>query len=410
MSVNRARWLFGLGVSALALIGINCGEAAQEEAAGVIVGPADVVVLQADASLQQVQDVAPAGNGQIWVLQREAAPHVFIYSEDGRLVDSFGMSGPARTQFSNPFWLVPTGDSQRPMAIWDVGNRKLAVYTRDGRIMASPEVQRSRSNIYRDIEAESFGSPLYMARFGDGYVLMDNPGGLSTTVDYLRSELLLIPENGGPGEEFLDFRREFSDGIADLGRYVLYLAPIPLWTTCSSEELVLFDPFASRLRWYGPDGSELASDSVPLQSREMTEDDQRAFAWHRAELAWRKQTLRELDTAVIERSVDDHVLKHWNQYPEMTPYAVGMMCGEGRQVWLQEFSMRSSPLGLSAVWSVYEPGNAALTRVQLPDTFRALRIADGRIFGVSTEQSGMPAGAYVPIPDLTATASPTTPQ
>jgi hypothetical protein len=410
MSLNRKHWHLALIGAGGVLMVVGCGKSAEEEPPAVTIDPAQVVTLQADASLQQVQDVAPSGNGEIWVLQREVAPHVFIYSEDGHLQDSFGMSGPALTQLSNPFWLVPTGDARRPMAVWDVGNRRIAVYSPDARLVASHEVQRSRSNIYRDIEQESFGKPLFMSRFGDGYVLMDHPRGLSSTIDYLRSELLLIGANGGSGKEFIDFGREFSAGIAALGNYVLYLVPIPLWTTCSIQELVLFDPFASWLRWYGPDGSELASDSVPLRSREMTEEDQRAFAWHRAELAWRRQTLRELDTAVIERSVDDHVLKHWNQYPEMTPYAVGIMCGADRQVWLQEFSMASSPLGLSAVWSVYQPGRDDLIRVRFPETFRPIRLSDGRIFGVSTNESGAQMGAYVPIPDLSTTATPATPE
>jgi hypothetical protein len=409
MRLNRKHWLLTPVVTGVPLIILGCAESVEEGSPAVTVDPAQLVILQADASLQDVQDVAPSVTGEIWVLQREAAPHVFIYSEDGRLLDSFGMSGPARTQLSNPFWLIPTGDSQRPMAVWDVGNRRFTVYTEDARFVASPDVQRSRSNIYRDIQQESFGRPLLMARFGDGYVLMDHPNGLSSTVDYLRSELLLIGANGGAGQDFLDFRQEFSDGIAALGQYVLYLSPIPLWTTCSARELVLFDPFASRLRWYGPDGSELASDSVPLRSREMTEDDQRAFASHRAELAWRKQTLRDLDTAVIERSVDDHVLKHWNQYPATTPYAVSIMCGSGRQVWLQEFSTASGPLGLSDVWSVYEPGRDSLIRVQFPESFEPMRIANGRIFGVSTDGTGVQTGAYVPIPDLSTTAPPATP-
>ncbi len=410
MSLNRKHWFAVLGTAAAALAVVGCGEAAEEGSPPIMIDPTQVVKFQADASLQDVQDVAPSTTGEVWVLQREAAPHLFIYSEEGRLQDSFGMSGPARTQMTNPFWLVPTGDSPRPMAVWDVGNRRLVVYAANGRLMATPEVQRSRSNVYRDIERESFGRPLSMARFGDGYLLMDHPNGLSVTADYLKSELIVLDDGGGAGQELLDFGREFSDGITALGRYAMYLVPIPLWTTCSSEEIVVFDPFTSRLRWYGTDGTELASDSVPLRSREMTEEDQRTFAWHRAELAWHKQTLRDLDTTVIERSVDDHVLKHWNQYPETTPYAVDIMCQEGRQVWLQEFSMDWSPLGLSAIWSVYEPGKADLVRVQFPETFRPLRIWNDRVFGVSTDEAGNQRAAYVLIPDLTVQATPATPE
>jgi hypothetical protein len=118
MSLNRKHWFAVLGTAAAALAVVGCGEAAEEGSPPIMIDPTQVVKFQADASLQDVQDVAPSTTGEVWVLQREAAPHLFIYSEEGRLQDSFGMSGPARTQMSNPFWLVPTGDSPRPMAVW----------------------------------------------------------------------------------------------------------------------------------------------------------------------------------------------------------------------------------------------------------------------------------------------------
>ena len=372
----------------------------------VTIDPSAITTLQADSALQEVQDVAADESGQFWVLQRDEGPHVFLYSSDGRLLRLFGESGPARAQLSLPFWLVPTGDASRPIGVWDVGNRKLMLYGPGGDLVTAFMVDRARRDVYRDIDKESYGRPLYLARFGDGYLLQDHPDGLSRTGDYLRAQLITLYSDGQRKGLLMDFEEEFADGRASLGEYAELLVPIPLWTICESGELVLFDPFASRLHWLGPDGGELAQDTVPLQTRELTDDDINGYLFHTFEHRWYKQTTRELDTAVIERSIEEFMLSHFLELGEMRPYAVGIMCGSGRQVWLQQFSVADNPLGYANSWMVYEGEQTELRRVRFPASFRPLRIAGDRILGVHTDEQGIQTGAWVPIPDLSTAVLP----
>ena len=83
MSLNRKHWFAVLGTAAAALAVVGCGEAAEEGSPPIMIDPTQVVKFQADASLQDVQDVAPSTTGEVWVLQREAAPHLFLVSING---------------------------------------------------------------------------------------------------------------------------------------------------------------------------------------------------------------------------------------------------------------------------------------------------------------------------------------
>ncbi len=385
-------------------LAVACGEG-EPPMPTVTIDPSQITSLQADAALQQAQDVAVDESGQFWVLQRDESPHVFLYSAEGRLLDLFGEHGPARTQLSLPFWLVETHGEGEAMAVWDVGNHKLMFYGPNGRLEQARQVDRSSRDVYRDIDVESYGRPLDLQRFGDGFLLLDHVEGLSRTIDYLRSQLVVLNRFGQKIDTLVDFKREYADGIESLELAEL-LVPIPLWTTCESGEMVLFDPFASRLHWYGPDRMEQSSDTVPLRSRELERDDIDGYLFHTFEHRWKKQTTRELDTAVIERSIDEFMLNRFLELSPTRPYATGIMCGANRQVWLQEFVVEDNPRGYANSWIIHEPQQTEHIRVEFPASFRPLRISGGLILGVSTDARGIQTGAWVPIPDLSTATLP----
>jgi len=385
-------------------LAVACGEG-EPPMPTVTIDPGQITTLQADAALQQVQDVAVDESGQFWVLQRDQSPHVFLYSAGGQLLDLFGEHGPARIQLSMPFWLVNTREEGQAMAVWDVGNHKLMFYGPNGRLEQAHQVDRSSRDVYRDIDVESYGRPLDLQRFGDGFLLLDHVEGLSRTIDYLRSQLIVLNRFGQKIDTLVDFKREYSEGIESLELAEL-LVPIPLWTTCESGALVLFDPFASRLHWYGPDGIERSSDSVLLRSGELEQDDIDGYLFHTFEQRWNKQTTRELDTAVIERSIELFMLNRFLELSPQTPYATGIMCGADQQVWLQEFVVEDNPLGYANSWIIHEPQQTEHLRVEFPASFRPLRIVGGRVLGVSTDARGIQTGAWVPVPDLSTATLP----
>ena len=404
MNVNRYRRPLLSGATLGSLLMLACG-GGEPPIPAVTIDPATITTLQADAALQLVQDISVDESGQFWVLQRDNSPHVFLYSAEGQLLDLFGTTGPARVQLALPYWLVRTHVENEAMSVWDVGNRKLMVYGPTGGLQRAFRVDRSARDVYRPIDVESYGRPLNLQRFGDGFLMLDHVEGLFRTIDYLRSQLIVLNQFGQKIDTLIDFRREFADGIESLELAEL-LVPIPLWTTCESGEMVLFDPFASRLHWYGPDGMEQSSDSVSLRLRELEQDDIDRYLFHTFEQRWNKQTTRDLDTAVIERSIEEFMLNRFLELSPTAPYATGIMCGSDRQVWLQEFVVEDDPLGYANSWLIHEPQQVDHIRVEFPASFRPLRISGGRILGVSTNAQGIQTGAWVPIPDLSLAAAP----
>jgi hypothetical protein len=163
--------------------------------------------------------------------------------------------------------------------------------------------------------------------------------------------------------------------------------------------LVLLEPFTRALRWYNSDGALLATTRLPIESREITEEDMEIFWKKRFETLWEDEQQGEPDSTIIANSVDNYMLRHRDQIAIHGPVAVGMMCAGGREVWLQEFSTSDNPLGLGNRWLVHSPETGDRVYVQFPEGFRPLRIVDGRAFGVSTTSQGVEVVAYVSLPE-----------
>jgi len=395
--------------SAVGLIALfaACGGDREEPGTTIVIDAAQLVKFPADASLVQIQHVATSATGEIWALQRNAEPHVFLYSAEGALLDSFGPTGPALRQMSNPLWLLPGYYTGQPMSVWDAGNRRVIKFGEDASPVDQHPVQRSRADVYARIEEHSYGRPLQMARFGEGYLLEDHPTALATTGDYLRSKLLQLDAIGNRVAYLMDFGNEYSDDISSLGQFADLLVPIPLWTTCSAEEFVVFNPFANSVQYFGLDGSVLVSDSVPTVRKELSEEEQETYLRREMELQWLERRPGEpMDSTIIRNSVDNFLLHYWNRFTEYGPAAVNIMCRAERQVWLEEFSTADDPLGYGRRWIVHEPGQTEILRVQFPAGFRPWEVSpEGRVLGAYLGDAANPVVAYVDLPPLAPTGS-----
>lgn len=400
MTKHTLRALLVLGPS-LALVG--CGGGEQESGTTIVIDASQMVMFPPDEALKQIQHVVSDPTGEVWVLQRTEQPHVFRYSSGGELIDTYGPTGPARGQLSNPLWLMPGDDASQPMMVWDAGNRRVVKYDQRGRVADVPHpVQRSRAKVYAPIQEHSYGQPLQIARFGGGYVLEDHPTDLATTGDYLHSKLLRLDMWGNRIEYLMDFGNEYAEGIKTLGQFADLLVPIPLWTTCPNGEMALFDPFSYRLSFRAPDGTVTAVDSAPVVRRPITEEDQRNYLGREMLLRWQEQRPGEpVDGTVIKNSIDNFLLRYANRFTELGPAAVRMMCAAERQIWLEEFNTADDPLGFGNRWLVHDPGQTEMIRVQFPPRFVPWEVsADGRVLGSYFDAQGNPVVAHVQLPPL----------
>jgi len=378
---------------------IGCAGEVEDPGFTHVIDPSALMMFQADGSLESIEDVAVAGSGEVWALQRVRAPHLFVFSPEGDLLNSFAQTGGARRELSNPISLMPAEEVQWPMAVWDAGNRRISTFNPYGRASVVQATRSQGRTIYREIQQHSYSKPLAMDRFGDHYLLMDHSDGVAYTADYLHSELLRLGLNGELVDTLVDFDAVLADSIATLGRDVQYLAPVPLWSVCPNDELAVFDPFTRAVAFHGTDGALLATETVPIPVHEMTRETQETFLLHMFRLRWMEERPEEPDSTVLANSVEEHLTRHWDQFPTIDPPAVGMMCAGAREVWLQEFSTADHPLGLGNRWLVHTPGSVERVYVQFPDGFRPLRMIDRVVYGVAMADAGVDVVARVAVPD-----------
>ncbi len=379
-------------------LGLSVACASESEDLGTVfsVDPQSMVTLDAGSEFQGVQDIAVDVTGVIWALQKHNTPYVLRFSDQGELLNSFGLAGSARGQLSDPWSLLPTGNNSRPMQVWDTGNQRLVTFLGDGRFGDTRRIRRSRGMVSRDVGDHMSGQPLKLASFGDGYLLLDHPGGVGTAADFLESQLLRLDAAGAIVDTFLNFDREFSDGRTALGQQDM-LTPIPLWSVCSSGDLVLFDPFAHELRWYGLDGAITSRDSVSLPSDPITEEDRQTYLRYEFELRARAQVDGDPDSALVERSLERFLTYSGYRLSETAAPAVNIICDSTGRVWLEQFSTADHPLGYGRRWVVYRPETSDQVVVEFPEGFRALLIMGGKAVG-SHRAAGQESVAMVTLP------------
>ncbi len=101
----------GLGLSvACASEGVDLGTVFS-------VDPQSMVTLNAGSEFQGVQDIAVDVTGVIWALQKHNTPYVLRFSDQGELLNAFGLAGSARGQLSDPWGLLPTGNNSHGTSI-----------------------------------------------------------------------------------------------------------------------------------------------------------------------------------------------------------------------------------------------------------------------------------------------------
>ena len=393
-STTLRRCLRCAGIASLTLLlaGTGCargGDAADAKGAPVELG--GVTVFETDELLHEVRDVTVDERGRAWVLSG-LAPFVRIYSPSGELVRRFGHQGKGPGELLNPWSIFLTGDPAAPVGIWDVGSRRFQAYSADGVPMGSRAVELRPSLVRSDMRNVSYGSVDALRSWGGGFVLQDEPRGVTQPAHILRSQLLKLDLAGAVVDTLVNFNERFRREIRRLGSAQL-MVPLPLWTTCPGGELVFLDPFAPALVWHDAAGRPGASTALRVRQRRMVERDRRRYLAHVIELELQGSIVQpgyvEGRAAVVARSI-----RSW--FPPHTPPAVDILCDSHGRVWLQQFSTEEHPLGYGREWIVADRGGVR-GRVRFPREFQPRVFTTGRVIGVQTDSLDVQRIAALPL-------------
>lgn len=345
-----------------------------------------------DPTLHDVRGLAVGPGGDLWVLAG-LEPFVRRYDAEGRLALRAGRRGDGPGEFRNPWGLVPTGDASHPVAVWDVGTRRVTRLDQEGEPGPDRPLALSRSGTVRgDIQSITYGEAYKVRPYGEGYLVQDEPAGVSHAADYLMSDLLVVDSAGAVRDTLVRFSRTMRDFAREL-RAARMLVPIPLWTTCPDGEAVVLDPFRHRLTWYGPGGDSLRAAALPADGRPITNDDVRRYLRRVLE-----QEARDVDIPpeVLENRLEEIVSQARDAFGTEAPPAVDLLCDADGRLWIERFSTADHPLGYGRTWLVLDDGTR-VRRVRFPAGFRPRVIGPDRGVGVLTDSLDVQHVASVPL-------------
>lgn len=349
------------------------------------IGTQELRLLPEDTVLHSIRDLSVAPDGHIWVLSAYE-PFISVYSESGTVIRRLARRGGGPGELQYPWSIDIAIDSTRvPYAhVWDVGARRITIYTLDGKVVRTHPVLMSGHPVVEGIERIAFGWPRRLRALGAGYVLQDESRTIAFPADLAFSFLLRLDANGKVVDTLVDYRTRFEAGINAMGN-ARALTPIPLWAKCPTQQLAVLDPFGYTVTWYGADGDSLRADSLRLRRQEVTESDIRTWVRH-----WVLEDHRSRRLTIQEGRVSRLVIRHASFRPAfgtVAPPAVDMICDASGNLWLQQFDTGEDPVGRSTEWIV--ASRRELSKVQLPAGFQPYVIESHRAVGVHTDSLGV---------------------
>ena len=358
------------------------GDQDDSAATAIVVGASDLVVLGADSLLHDVRDLAVTDQG-VWVLSA-FEPHLYLFSRTGELKWTAGARGQGPREFGTPWSLVlPAPGDSAGIVVWDAGDRRLERFDAAGRHVGAWQLVTHYGPVLADFEETYYGEPLRVRRLGDDVVLSSSAGQTSQTRSLWASELTIFSRAESSPAPILSFSR-FTEAAPETFPDVF--APVPLWATCGSDELLVLDPLGSflyRVTRYGVADST----AVTLPRAEVTDSDVRGWAEYALTAEVRDEGLDpgapEI-AGVLEQFLRD------TRAPELaTP--VTLRCDAGGSPWVQAFSTDSDPRGYGRTWHRLDDP----LLVSFPEGFQPHVFTTDRVYGILTDALGVERVAWV---------------
>jgi hypothetical protein len=331
-------------------------------------------------TLVNVRAMAVDAGGDIWLVA-EMAPFVHRYGADGRHVGSFGRAGagPGELRYPQGIFFEDAG-----VRIWDQGNRRLIDFTAEGEFTGwSHRLETGTAPVMADLELVSFARGRIVQSWNEGYLMQEPTSMVGSARGVTEAVLLVLDRSGTPLDTLVDFRRLSGAAAADLGSGQ-HLIPIPLWTTCSSGEAVLFDPYAGHLRWFAFPGSSVAEEWLEPPSRPLEEDEMRRWAENTLARELRSDNV-QIAEAESRRIIDQVLSDRRDDIGTVAPWVVNLLCDPDGRLWFQEFDTSDDSRGFGRHWIVYERGSS-MQRVRLPARFQPHVIGDSLMYGILRDE------------------------
>ena len=378
----------GLAVACLA-----CSDAADSPPRDIVAD--SLVLFEMDSATVAIRDVALAPDGSVWAISI-TPPFIHRYSADGRLVQRFGREGRGPGELRTPWAVMPTGNPERPVEVYELSARAIIVYD-----SAMNEVERRQIAgspiMLASFETSTFGQMRWLERRDGGYLLFDQPMGVIASRAIQLSVLVRLDSAGAVIDTLADVRGDAPP--VEVNTRPLELVDLPMAAACRDDGILLYDPRQSAILRFDRNGTPTGRDSLALPVRPLADEDIRAWLNGTLDMFAREASIGSPQGAEREEFITRYLREERDWFGETTPAATGLLCDTEGRAWLAEFSTVDDPTGRGRRWRVLD-GSDHVTTIELPARFRPFLITRDVVLGVLTDDLDVQRVARVVLPPI----------
>lgn len=351
----------------------------------------DLQVMPTPEEVARVVDVQPAGDGRVWLLNA-LEPFFFVLGPEGAVERRFGARGGGPEEFDDPIGLVRGPSGQ----VWTFDNlrkafRPLSDTQQPSRALPTDWLTVSFGNAGMGMVAtapwlESHGEDFLIARkrpsappsgalgIWHADVFRVGQGGGGVTLE----PALAVPELlGDPGERYPG---------------AVVLMPFPLWTVCGDGTVGLYDPLSNSIRRFASDGGERASLALE-EARNETVTFDRVFGMVYRTFSELRPGGQAPDSLQMRGALQQQFTQAEAAFADVFPEYADLKCTDDGTFWIQPYTVTDGRFARSTEWTRFSP-DASRTTISFPDAFTVHRIEGDRVWGVVSNELGVPSVAW----------------
>ena len=367
--------------SALSALGAGCNDAKESPERTITL--TETRLYEASDSLNDIRGIALGRRGELWVIG-SPAPFIHHFDSSGALIASFGRAGQGPGELATPHEIFAPTELDTLVRVWSPSRGVLTAFSRAGTpVTATRPLALTQAFIPGWVDKIDYVRYRPMARFGGGYLVQDVPPretGLTSATQIANARILVLDSVGTVTDTLIDFST--LTGPARAAPTVVYLAAVPVWTTCPDGTAVVADPFGMKIIRYAVDGRVIRTDTLPVDAPRITDDDIRRMLRNFASVREVVQTTqRTVPDSMVERLTQEYLTKRREEIGTVGPPAVRLACDEQSNVWLQLYDTTDDPRGLGREWVVVSDGRV-VRRYRFPARFQPMALHAGTALGV----------------------------
>lgn len=372
------------------------GESTDGTVPPVIVGSDDIRIVGTSEAIAHIEDLMPLPDGAAWVLN-STAPFLILLSSEGETLRVAGERGSGPGELSWPTTLVRDPSSGDVLVYQPTPGWLMPVPNEPG-----DEQTLSAINVSSPIRLNSYewlwtnnGGRAWIEGTEEGFVFAEPSAGLPWIFSLWSTEVARLGEDGQV-ERIVSTAEVVGDPSTHFPGVRRFL-PYPIWTSCPSGSLAVYDPSQNVLKRLSATGELLAVHALPPERR-VAMTSERVFATVYPGILRNRLMAQPPERDVLyemfKRDYEDRASEFAVWFPEY----VHLDCSDGDILWLQQFDSTNGQMGRGPLW-LRVTAEGKVGSAEFPLSFRPMRFQEDRVWGTHTGEFDVEYVAWTELVD-----------